>query len=69
MLLTAFQESLLQQDSWPGFQLKDQVQGQLMSVKSPALFFNGWLVDFFFFVFSVFNVLTFCGMEERNSWA
>ena len=70
MLLTAFQESLLQQDSWPGFQLKDQVQGQLMSLKSPALFLMvGWLIFFFFFVFSVFNVLTFCGMEERNSWA
>ena len=67
MLVTAFQDSLLQQDSWPGFQQKDQVQGQLMSVKSQALFFNGWLVDFFFF--SVFNFLPFCGMEERNSWA
>ena len=49
MLVTAFQDSLLQQDSWPGFQQKDQVQGQLMSVKSQALFFNGWLVDIFFF--------------------
>ena len=68
MLVTAFQDSLLQQDSWPGFQQKDQVQGQLMSVKSQALFFNGWLVDIFFF-FSVFNFLPFCGMEERNSWA
>lgn len=46
MLLTAFQESLLQQDSWPGFQLKDQAQGQLMSVKSSALLFNGWLIFF-----------------------
>ena len=66
MLVTAFQDSLLQQDSWPGFQQKDQVQGQLMSVESQALFFNGWLVDFFF---SVFNLLPFYGMEERNSWA
>ena len=51
MLVTAFQDSLLQQDSWPGFQQKDQVQGQLMSVESQALFFNGWLVDFFFLSF------------------
>lgn len=67
MLLTAFQESLLQQDSWPGFQLKDQVQGQLMSLKSPALFFNGWLVDFFFFCLLSFQCphLLWDGREKQ----
>lgn len=38
MVLTAFQEVLLQQDSWPGFKAEDQVQGQLMLLKSQPLF-------------------------------
>lgn len=43
-LLTAFQKYLHQQCSWPGFQPKDQVQGQLTSLKSQPLFF--WLLNF-----------------------